>query len=201
MNYISDKLLEDAHDYVFELLNKRLSENLIYHSPNHTKEVLKNAAEIGEYSKLDKNNLNLLKISALFHDVGFIDIYDGHEEKSVAYVKEFLGRYSIDDETVQRIARIIMATKVPQHPLDFISRILCDADLMNMSNEKDYLKDVELLRKEWINCGKENYSKKEFYQVSLDFFKTHHFHTEYGKTILQPRKEVTEKILQRCLSG
>ncbi len=197
MNYISDNLVKEAHEYVFDLFARKLNDNLIYHSPDHTKEVLKNAEEISEYLKLGINDLNLLRISALFHDVGFIDIYDGHEEKSVEYVKDFLSGYNIDDEVIQRITRVIIATKVPQHPLDLISKILCDADLMNMSNETDYLNDVELLRKEWINSGKEKYSKKAFYKVSLDFFKTHEFHTEYGQKILKPMKEKTKEILKK----
>jgi len=137
----------------------------------------------------------------LFHDVGFIEIYDGHEEVSVIYAEKFLKERNIDREVIHKIARIIMATKVPQRPIDFISEIWCDADLMNMSNEKAYLKDIELLRKEWINCGKKSYTKEEFFEVSLDFFKSHRFHTEYGKDILKPRKDKTEEILLNSLNN
>ena len=66
---------------------------------------------------------------------------------------------------------------------------------MNLSAEEQYLDDIERLRKEWFLCGKGQYTPEEFYQISFDFLKTHHFHTEYGLKTLKPKKDRTEKLL------
>lgn len=195
MNRIDDKLVNEAKKYVFELINTNISEKLLYHSVNHTKDVLKNAELIGSLNNLSEEDFNILRISTIFHDIGFIEVYEGHEEISVLYAKKFLEERDIDESIINEVSTAIMATKVPQNPKNLISMILCDADLMNLSHEKKYLKDVELLREEWIECGKEVYSQQEFYQVTLDFFKNHHFHTEYGKSTLRPKKDRTEEIL------
>lgn len=199
MMKITDNLLIEAKDYVYDLLDSKISENLLYHSKSHTIHVLKNAEIIGNHSDLSGDELNILRISTLFHDVGFVEIYDGHEEKSVLYAEQFLREKNVDEWIIKEVSLAIMATKVPQSPQTLISKVLCDADLMNMSFEEDYLKDIESLRKEWINCGKEYHTENEFLQVSLDFFKAHEFHTEYGKKVLKPKKEKTEEILKNRL--
>lgn len=195
MNRVDDKLVNEAKKYVFELINTNISKKLLYHSVNHTKDVLKNAELIGSLNNLSNEDFNILRISTIFHDIGFIEVYDGHEEISVLYARQFLKERDVNESIINEISTAIMATKVPQKPKNLISRILCDADLMNLSHEEKYLKDVELLREEWIKCGKEAYSQQDFYQVTLDFFKNHHFHTEYGKNILRPKKDRTEEIL------
>ena len=115
------------------------------------------------------------------------------------YAEKFLNTRHVEDSIIRKVSHAIMATRVPQKPKDLISRILCDADLMKLSDEQEYLSDIERLRREWINYGKEQYSKEEFYKVSLNFFKTHHFHTEYGRKILKPKKDKTEEILLKKL--
>jgi len=193
--HISDKILDDAREHVFNIMNGKPFTDLFYHSINHTKNVLRNVEVIGNYFGLNHEDLNILKMSALFHDLGFLDICDGHEEKSVEYAEKYLREEGLDESIISKIANAIMATKVPQSPNDLLSKILCDADLMNLSSEEKYMDDIERLREEWIFCGKEQYSKEEFYKISLDFLKSHHFHTEYGLKILKPKKEKTEKLL------
>lgn len=199
MNKITDQTVVEATQYVFNLLNTSISKDLLYHSIEHTKEVLENAELIGEHEQLSKEELNILRISILFHDVGFIQVYDGHEKVSVLFAQEFLRERKIDGPVITQICNAILSTHVPQSPNDIISDILCDADLMNLSLEKEYLKDIELLRKEWIQCGKGQFTQKEFYQITLDFFKTHHFHTEYGTKILKPKKDKTEDLIYQVL--
>lgn len=188
-------MLGDARDYVFSIMNGKPFIDLFYHSIHHTKDVMKHAEMIGNICKLTHEEMNILKMSALFHDLGFLVICDGHEEKSVEYAEEYLRKNKVDEAIIQRISNAIMATKVPQMPKDFLSKILCDADLMNLSSEEKYLDDIESLRKEWFLCGKGQYTPQEFYQISLDFLKTHHFHTEFGLKTLKPKKEKTEELL------
>lgn len=192
-------MLDDARNYVFNIMNGKPFVDLFYHSIHHTKDVMKNVEVIGTYLGLNHDDLNILKMSALFHDLGFLDICDGHEEKSVEYAEEYLLKENLDESIIKKITDAIKATKVPQSPNDFLSKILCDADLMNLSSEEKYMDDIERLRKEWIFCGKEKHSKEEFYQISLNFLKSHHFHTEYGLKILKPKKDRTVKILLKKL--
>ena len=197
---ISDKLVEEAKDHVFGIMQGKPFTELFYHSIRHTKDVLRNVELIAGHFGLTHDELNILKMCALFHDLGFLEICDGHEEISSEYARKFLSEKNVDTSVINIIIQAIMATKVPQSPHDLISKILCDADLMNLSSEEAYLDDIERLRKEWIFCGKEKHTKEEFYKISLDFLNSHHFHTDFGLKKLKPKKDRTIEILQE-LSG
>ena len=201
MSKIDEILLAEAEAYVIHLLDHRLSKSFRYHFSEHTKEVLRNSEIIGKYSNLKEDDLNILRMSALFHDVGYIDIYIGHDVRSAKYAEDFLIKKDVNQQQISKIKNAILSTQVPQNPLDEISEILCDADLVYLSHEKDYFAQAELLRNEWIEVGLENLTQNNFLKKSAKFFNSHKFHSEYGKNILQPKKEKVAKLIKEKLSG
>lgn len=122
-------------------------------------------------------------VSALFHDVGYVYKDKDHEIKSVEIAKEFLSSKGIEKKQIDKVANFILATKVPQNPKDKISEVLCDADLMHFETG-EYFEKVELLRREWKNTGLHVSNKTRFDLNSIVFFKTHSYHTDYGKNVL-----------------
>ncbi len=199
MTRIDDGLVEDAKHYVTILLTNELSDKCLFHTIKHTLEVLKNAEIIGKYCNISEGKLNILRFSALFHDVGYVDAYDDHEKFSAKRAKRFLASNEVDKKIIRQIEKAILSTKTPQNPKDKISRILCDADLMNLTFD-DYLVQVDLMRIEWEKMEKVKLNSQEFHIQSLEFFRTHQYHSEYGQKILQPKKEMTElKIKSKVL--
>lgn len=197
---ITNRLVEDVKKYVFDLFDKKLSHDLLFHSRKHTIDVLRNSEIIGKYSKLNESDLNILRICALFHDLGYINIYEGHEAESARYAAEFLKSKNTDESTIRIIAKSILATKIPQDPKSTIAEMLCDADLMHLTNN-DYFNIIDLMRREWANIGKANLNEKEFHLQSIDFFYSHHYFSEYGRKVLEPKKEKTlQKIKKRLLN-
>lgn len=193
-------MVEEAKHYVMQLLEEKLSEKLYYHGMKHTLDVLKNAEIIGEYCKLNTDELNIVKLSAIFHDVGYIDVYTGHEEASAKYARDFLSEKHVAPLVIKQVENAIRSTKVPQLPKDRISEILCDADLMYLANKDTYFTEAELLRQEWHETGDSKMSNYEFYKTSLEFFNSHQFKSAYGKNILQPKKEYNAKIIRDRIS-
>lgn len=191
MNKIDTRLIEEAKKLVTFNLTNELSEKCLFHTIAHTIEVLNNAEIIGRFSKLKENDLNILRMSALFHDVGYIDAYDGHEFFSASRAKVFLKSKNVDKESINQIEAAILSTRVPQSPRDEVSRILCDSDLMYLTFD-NYLEQIELMRKEWEKVGKAKLNKHQFRLKSLEFSQSHQYHTEYGKKVLQPKKERNE---------
>ena len=195
MNRISGVLIEEAKEYVACILTYELSEKCLFHTINHTFDVLKNSEIIGKYCKLNKDDLNLLRICALFHDVGYVDAYDDHEIPCAERAGIFLKANHIDQSIIDQVVAAILSTKTPQNPRDKISMILCDADLMNLTFD-DYFEQIDLMRKEWEKVGKEKLDRIQFHLKSLEFFQKHQYHSEYGKKILQPKKEKTELLIR-----
>ena len=195
MKRIDELLVEEAREYVTLILTQDLSENCLFHTISHTQEVVKNAETIGKYCQIDKHELNILRVAALFHDVGYVDAYDDHELFSAERVRRFLQSKNVNDLIIDQIERAILSTKTPQNPKDKISKILCDADLMNLTFD-DYFEQVDLMRMEWEKVGKAKLGRQQFYLNTLAFFQTHEYHSEYGRKILQPKKELTERKLK-----
>jgi len=196
MKKIDDVLVEEAKLYVSKLLTHELSEKCLFHTISHTLEVLKNAEIIGNYCEVNEEELNILRISALFHDVGYVDAYDDHEIYSAKRAVEYLQDKNVNEEVIKQIERAILATKTPQNPQDRISKILCDADLMNLTFD-DYFEQVDLMREEWEKVGKAKLDSHQFYLNTLEFFRTHEYHSRYGKMILQPKKKKNEQIIKK----
>ena len=70
MKKINDELIREAREYISIVLTTELSENCVFHTISHTLDVVSNAEVIGSYCMLDENSMNILRMSALFHDVG-----------------------------------------------------------------------------------------------------------------------------------
>lgn len=191
MKKINDALITEAREYISLLLTTELSENCVFHTISHTLDVVANAEIIGKYCKLEEDSLNVLRICALFHDVGYVDAYDDHEIFSAERAKKYLQDRNIYPEIIKQVEVAILSTKTPQNPQDKISKILCDADLMNLTFD-DYFEQIDLMRKEWEKVGKAKLNSQEFYLTSLEFFQSHEYHSKYGKKVLQPKKEKTE---------
>ena len=174
---INIKILEEIEKLVCDLITKESSENLSYHTINHTRLVVKNAEIIGSKENLDEDEMNILLTSAWFHDTGYIKKYQGHEKESVAIAENFLRLKNVDENTIDLVSECIMATTNPQQPNNKIAEALCDADLMHLGAD-NYFDLAEELRQEWRNTGIRKLKKFEFDKESEQLFKNHSYFTE-----------------------
>ena len=193
---IDSELIKKAEFYVIDLLKHQLSKNLVFHSVNHTMDVVRNSEMIGKTSNITEDELTILYMSALFHDVGYIKTYYGHESESAFMAEDFLSSCKLSKTIIRQVTSAIKATKVPQNPRSKIAEMLCDADLMILSSD-NYFEQIELLRQEWELVGIAKMSSYDFNINSLNFFKSHHYHSDFGKKVLLPKKE---KVLNQLKS-
>lgn len=190
-------LLPEVEKYVTGLLTKELPEGLVYHNLEHTLRVVKQVEIIGINENLSKEEMNIVKIAAWFHDVGYLKKYMDHEKVSIKIATDFLKGKGIGTDSIAQITECINSTVVPQDPKDKISAVLCDADMMHMGMEK-YPDIIKKLRKEWKIMGINSLSKKMFQKASIDALRNHHYHTDFcqGEITL-----IKERNLDRMESG
>jgi len=143
--------------------------------------------EIGGHSELTDTETISVKLAALFHDVGYTQVYTGHEEVSMEIAKDFLSERDVEEEIIQMVCGCISATRFPQFPKDGLGMIICDADFYHFSLP-DYELYAERLRKEWSeNLGKQ-YTDKEWNSLNLKLLTDHHYFTDYSRSDLEKRK-------------
>ena len=179
--------LENLKREVFLLLNESLPKELSYHTVKHTQDVFDVSRRISELYMISGRDQYLLLTAALFHDTGFIAIYKGHEEESVRISREILGAYDYENSDLDKIAGMIRATKIPQSPLTFLEKIICDADLDYLGRD-DFYTTGSLLFAEYLSYGFVK-DEREFDEVQISFLESHDYHTGYSKLTRGKRKE------------
>ena len=93
------------------LLRRELSHVYVYHNLSHTQRIVKYTKELIENENVNENDAENLLIAAWFHDTGFIEGADNHEEKSAEIASKFLKEQTIPIERIKEISNIILATK------------------------------------------------------------------------------------------
>jgi uncharacterized protein len=151
MNY------QAAKAFILDKLARELSEKLTYHGLHHTLDVLKATKDLCQKESIPPYQSILLKTAALFHDSGFIISNKEHEELGCKIVRKFLPQYNYSEEEIEQICGMIMATKIPQNPKNYLEAILCDADL-------DYLG-----RDDFYQIGNTLYEELKSYEVLSNF--------------------------------
>jgi predicted metal-dependent HD superfamily phosphohydrolase len=206
-----NKLVKEAKNFVSGLLKRELPNNLSFHNWTHTYEVAQIAKKLAGKSDLSQEEVELLQITAWFHDTGFIKTYNNHEEESVKYGYGFLRDKDYDDNSKSELVRLILSTKREQEPEGMLEEILHDADIAHIGRKRFFRKG-ELLRAELENYLEESYTEFEWAQKQYEFLINNNFITEvakqkYGqrriKNINKQRKIIvnSRKVTTRMNSG
>lgn len=182
-------IVEKAQKYVSELL-KTLSEDYRYHNVAHTFSVVEATQLLGKQYGLSDDELEILALSALFHDVGFVKTFDNHEDASKKIANKFLKEKAYPPEKIEQIQSLIEITRLGQVPETLLEKILKDADFNNLKNGSYYEKGLAL-RYEWKVFRKRKMKEDEWLWNSYNFWSNHQFYTEKGEALFGPEKQET----------
>ncbi len=184
-----------VNNFLLTKLYHELADNLAYHDISHTKDVIESSMWIaGQEGVDDWHEITLLKTAALFHDVGFLRTYKGHEEASCEIAKDILPGYGYDKEQIDRIATMIMATKIPQEPKNFLSEIICDADL-DYLGRNDYYPIAAQLFREFKTYGIVE-GESDWHRLQVSFISNHRYFTKTAQRLREEQKQQHLRELQ-----
>jgi len=195
---ITKKTFENIKKNIVRKLTLQLPAALYYHGVHHTLDVLKQAERIaGEEKVTNETDLQLLRIASLYHDSGFLFTYDEHEEASCNLVRKELPAFDISGDEIDWICGMIMATRIPQIPLNHLERIICDADL-DYLGRNDFFDISQTLFQE-LKYNKRINNIQEWNMVQVSFFRQHLYFTKSNKLLRNPLKEKHLKIIEETL--
>ena len=182
-------LIQEAQTQVSALLENKLSKNIKFHTLAHTQEVVAACQIMADYYKLNEEDRFALILAAWFHDTGYSSGESaGHEDRSIENVNAFISSHAISDAVKTKVTGCINATKLPQSPENQIEQIICDADLFHLGTGA-FEEKSKLLRRELIDYGDNDLSKKDWRKINIRFLQRHEFFTDYAKTNLEPEKQ------------
>lgn len=173
-------LVKEAQAYVAELLARELSPKLTYHSPAHTEAVVKECRALAPAAGLSADDTEALLVAAWFHDTGYLDVYDGHEFRSMERAAAWLGERGAPAARVELITSLIKATHRDSKPDSELEKLLVDADMSNLARD-DYRSRAELLRTEWEVALDKSYPTQEWAELQLNFMLAHKYLSDAGK--------------------
>jgi putative nucleotidyltransferase with HDIG domain len=188
---------EGVEKLVLKKLKTELPTGLHYHSIDHTLDVKEAAERLAKMENVNGHDLELLKTATLFHDLGFIETYDGHEKVSAAYAHEILPGFGYSTEDIKLIEGMILATEIPQNPKNHLEKIMADADLDYIGRDDLFLIG-QRLQYEWKLYGKIS-SLREWHQIQLNFLKSHSFFTESAKKLRENKKQENINEIEKLM--
>lgn len=186
---------QGAIDFAISQLKEKLPADLIYHSVDHTAgDILPAVMRLASISHINGEDLQMLKVGAAYHDIGFIYRYQGHELASARMAAQILPKFGFTDEQIERILGMIMATRLPQSPRDKLEEILVDADL-DILGRNDFFKGSLRLRFELALYGRPT-NEHQWYIDQLNFLRDHFYFTEAAKSIRDTGKQKNATLME-----
>jgi len=196
MNYL--EILDDVKTHVEHLFQSGSNEQLVYHNLQHTEHVIKHAVEIANFYKLSDRDFFIVQCACWFHDVGYLEGLEQHENKGAETAAKFLRSLNVDEGSIQEVQGCILATKMPQSPKTLLQQIVCDADLYHLGSE-DFKERNKLMRKETIAVCNKEIDKNIWRLGTLQLLESHHYHTQYCIDKLTARKKENMRMLKTQL--
>lgn len=202
MKSASDTLPDSAGaiKYAIDRLRAELPSHYYYHNVSHTeKDVLPAASRLAKLKGLSDFNRQLLEVAAAFHDLGLIKTVHGHEKLGVKIMAETLPGFGFNDTAIERIAGMIMATRLPQSPVNTEQQLLVDADLDSLGRE-DFFQTSKSLFQERLASGIE-ITWQEWLDIQLEFMQEHTYFSDVAKKLRNEGKIKNIELLKRLIKG
>jgi predicted metal-dependent HD superfamily phosphohydrolase len=195
---VSEEILKRVKEYIGSTFrNHDMVENT-YHNMTHTTEVVQAVVEIAKAMNVSGEDMELLQIAAWFHDIGYIDKCEGHEEISAEYAEKFLAEHDFDDVQIEKITSLIRVTHFPHVPKNELEEIICDADLQHLGTTK-FEEKGKLLRNELQQKEIMDFTDEEWIEKNIKFFNHHKYFTHYAKSRFQTQKNINLVKLEKKL--
>jgi predicted metal-dependent HD superfamily phosphohydrolase len=193
-------LVKQSEDFVSNLLKDNLSNLYSYHNFNHTFNVVNAVIKLCEKEKVEDKDKEMLLVAAWFHDTGYLNGVENHEEKSVKIATEFLKEKEQSEEFIAEVSKLILATSKLYVPQTQLEKIIKDADYVHITS-LEYESSCELLRFELKNTMDLSFSSLEWAKENLNFLlNKHRFYTDYAMKKWQPLKEKTIALVQKKIN-
>ncbi|MEI3791595.1 MULTISPECIES: Pycsar system effector family protein [unclassified Chryseobacterium] len=192
-------ILHKAKDYVEILFKDKLSSVYFYHNFIHTTYTVNKAEEIMRNTPVSKEDQEKVLLALWFHDTGYVECAQNHEEKGVAILTDFLKKENYPESSIQDVSQLILATKITYEPQNLLEKIVKDADCSHFASH-DYNDISDALRKEWELTNVKCFSNDEWNAGNLEMLKNkHHYYTEYAKENWEPLKKKNIKKIEKKL--
>ena len=98
--------LQEVENFVLEYFKIHEDENLVYHNLNHTQSVVNATMQIANHYQLNDKDFFIVCIGAWFHDAGYFEDIQNHEQKGADLAVKFLKEQHISAEVRDAVMQV-----------------------------------------------------------------------------------------------
>jgi len=184
----SSAIVKKAEERVTALYETSLPSWARYHTLNHTREVVASCGEIGAGMNLTPEEMETVVLAAWFHDAGYVDGSQDHEERSAGAAKPFLQSEGLDERRIGEVIGCILATKLPQRPTTLLQQVMCDSDIAYIGGDA-FRAHSDALRMEWELQAGIPFTEERWLKKNIEFVKRFRFHTSFAQARFGKKRE------------
>ena len=175
---------------------------------HHTEDVEEAVQRLALVVGVRGEYLMILRTGAVYHDTGFVKIYERNEHIGVAIAKEALPEFGYSPGQIERVGQIIMPTRLVERngrmvqapdSGDILQMLMCDGDLDNLGRP-DFFAVSENFRRELNEYG-HDMSFRQGLELSLRFQEAHEYFTEAAKALRGEGKRRNIEELKKVLGN
>lgn len=185
---LTPKLVEQASEYVLELLQESLSPDFVFHNQRYTVQTVHAVSLISKAEEISLQDQLMLKIAAWFHHTGLTRTAEQHRIASAELATRFLKRYAVEQKIITRIVNVILNSGTAWDVTSLFDMVLHDADwyFLAASNYQEMLdrRKEEMLR---ING---QLTRLQWFDFIDECFVQHQYLTNYGQEFLHNLRRV-----------
>lgn len=176
-----EKLIEQAEDFVLDILEIKLGNAYVFHNIKRTQEVVDAAEKLSNEEELNDGDKEVVLLAAWFLYTGFTSKEGDLAENSSTIARNFLESQEYPKVNIHRVEELIMDFHSNGEPQSSEGELLHDAVSYYYSTD-DIVEKIELYRKE-----KSQLEQKEFpvRKWRNNFIKQlsgkHNYYTSYAK--------------------
>jgi predicted metal-dependent HD superfamily phosphohydrolase len=174
MNY--QLLINQAEVFVKKYMREHDNPGLPYHNYQHTQTIVSVTDRIAKYYELKEEEFFIVVSASWFLHLGNYKDRLHPEEPS-----------AVEEETIHRIKKCILATKNHHVPNILLEKIICDSNSSYLAAE-DFARYNKLRRKEFELRNNATIDKSDWRKRTIQLFEAHRYHTDYCKDHLNKNK-------------
>ncbi len=194
---MNKELIEESKVLVKNVYGSSTKKSLFYHNWKHTDQVYNSAMEIaGNTDGVTDSDTEVLALAVLFHDIAYTTGCVGHEKESAVMATQFLADQKYNQDKLEIVNRLILATKIGHKPIDLLEKIIQDADMHHIGTPDYITTTYKLLYREMKVTQMVGITEYGWAASSIDFFNLHEFYTAYAKETYGPYKTENLKKLE-----
>ena len=169
------KQLEKRVNYLME---NELPADISFHNNGHTQLVQKEVKALGKLSKLSKEEIEILNISALFMNTGYTISYEDHEKGSLKIASEYLNEIEYPQEKINQVLELLLVPFGSTAPTGLMKKLMNDAYFSYYGLKKFRAREERLLKELKARTEDFDPTEEEWQTQSLQKLKQHTFYSK-----------------------